>query len=303
MNQQAEVAQFLRGRRDRIVPEQVGLNGGGRRRVPGLRREEVAALTQVSVEYYARMERGDLSGVSPEVLDALAEALRLDEAETAHLHDLARAATPHRTPRRRSRPAVPKVRPSLRRFLDASAVPVWIRDRRTTIVAANPLGRALYAPIIDDTANASNTARFIFFNPAAEDFFPDWDRVADDVVATLRSYAGQRPRDKDLTDLVGELVTRSEEFCGRWGRHNVRFHQLGVKRIHHPVVGDLELDYEALDMPADPDWFLLAHTAEPASPTHDRLQLLGSLAAPSPDDEPDLGEHDPRDGELGRGVN
>ncbi|WP_129658308.1 helix-turn-helix transcriptional regulator [Rothia uropygialis] len=283
MDHRAEVAEFLRGRRDRIAPEQVGLIGGGRRRVPGLRREEVAALTRVSVEYYARMERGDLSGVSPEVLDALADVLWLDEAEAAHLHDLARAAST-RPPRRR-RSADPSVRPSLQRLLDAiTGAPAWIRDRRSTIVATNPLGRALYAPIIDDAANGSNTARFVFFNPAAEEFFPDWDRVADEVVATLRSYAGQCPRDKALTDLVGELVTRSEEFCTRWGRHGVRFPRLGVKRIHHPLVGDLELDYEALDMPADPDWFLFAHTAEPGSSTHERLQLLGNLAASGPAD-------------------
>ena len=300
LRHRAEVTEFLRSRRDRIAPEQVGLLGGGRRRVPGLRREEVAALARVSVEYYARMERGDLSGVSPEVLDALAEALRLDEAENAHLHDLAGAAGPRRTSGRR-RTREPTVRPSLRRLLDAiTGAPAWIRDRRTTIVAANPLGRALYAPIIEDTANGSNTARFIFFNPAAEEFFPDWDRVADDVVGTLRYYAGQRPRDRALSDLVGELVTRSEEFCARWSRHDVRFHHLGVKRIHHPLVGDLELDYEALNMPADPDWFLFTHTAEPGGPTAERLQLLGSLAA---SDLAEVERHDLHKDEQEREVN
>lgn len=270
--------------------------------MPGLRREEVATLTRVSVEYYARMERGDLSGVSPEVLDALAEALRLDEAETAHLHDLARAASP-RPPHRRERPSGPGLRPSLRRFLDSiTGSPAWIRDRRTTIVAANPLGRALYAPIIEDVANGSNTARFVFFNPAAEEFFPDWDRAADDVVATLRSHAGQCPSDKALTNLIGELVTRSDEFCTRWGRHDVRFRRLGVERIHHPAVGDLELDHEALGLPSDPDWFLFAHTAEPGSPSHDRLQLLGSLAASGPDDGPRPDGHGPRE-DRGREVN
>ncbi len=282
------------------MPEQLGLLGGGRRRVPGLRREEVALRTGVSVEYYARMERGDLSGVSPAVLDALAQALKLDEAESAHLHDLAGAASPRRAPRRR-RTEEQGIRPSLRLLLDAiTGAPAWIRDRRTTIVAANPLGRALYAPIIEDRANGSNTARFIFFNPAAEEFFPDWDRVANEVVATLRGYAGQCPRDKTMTDLIGELMTRSDDFCTRWSRHDVRFHRLGVKRIHHPIVGDLELDYEALDLPADPDWFLFAHTAESGSPTEERLQLLGSLAASGP---AGAEQQNPYDDDPGREVN
>ena len=274
------MAAFLRTRRDRITPGQAGILGGSRRRVPGLRREEVALLAGVSFEYYARMERGDLSGVSPEALGRLCQALHLDEAETGHLHDLARSAGPR--PARRKNPEDQAVRPSLRRLLDAIGAPVWIRDRQTAIVTANGLGRALYAPILDDPANRPNTARFTFFNPAAGTFFPDWDRVADEIIATLRWHAGQRPHDKRLTDLIGELVTRSEEFRMRWARQDVRFHRLGIKRIHHPLVGDLELDYEALDLPADPDWFLFAHTAEPGSPTEERLQLLGSLAATVP---------------------
>ena len=279
MDQRAEVAQFLRTRRDRITPAQVGLIGGGRRRVPGLRREEVALLTGVSVEYYARMERGDLSGVSPQVLDSLAQALKMDGPESDHLHNLARAAAP-RTFRHRKPAREHSLRPSLNRLLGAiTGTPAWIRDRRTTIIATNLLGRALYAPIIDDEENQANTARFTFFNPNAEVFFPDWDRVADEVVGTLRSYAGQAPHDTALTSLIGELVTRSDEFRIRWGRHNVRFHRVGIKRIHHPLVGDLDLDYEVLDLPANPDWFLFVHTAEPGSPTAERLQLLGSLAA------------------------
>lgn len=272
------MAEFLRTRRDRITPERAGILGGSRRRVPGLRREEVALLAGVSVEYYARMERGDLTGVSPEVRDSLADALQLDEAETDHLHDLAKAAGPHRA-RRRQRTADNSIRPSLRRFLDAiTGAPVWIRDRRMTIVTGNALGRALYAPILDDPANQANTARFMFFNPSADTFFPDWDHGADEIVATLRSYAGQRPHDRGLTDLIGELVTRSDEFRMRWAKYNVRFHRLGIKRIHHPLVGDLELDYEAMELPANPDWLLFAHTAEPGSPTEERLKLLGSLA-------------------------
>lgn len=278
MDHRAEVTEFLRTRRDRITPDQAGIIGGGRRRVPGLRREEVAMLTGVSVEYYARMERGDLAGVSVEVLDALAHALRLDEAETDHLNDLAHAAGP--PPPRRKRAAEQSVRPTLQRFLDAvTGVPMWVRDRRMDFIAANPLGCALYAPMLDDPANRRNTARFTFLNPAAQIFFPDWDQNASDVVATLRSYAGQNPLDKKLTDLIGELVTRSDTFRHRWSKHDVRHHRAGIKRIRHPAVGDLELSYEAMVLPADPEWFMFAYTAEPGSPTEERLKLLGSLAA------------------------
>jgi transcriptional regulator with XRE-family HTH domain len=280
VDHRAEVAEFLRTRRNRITPGQAGVIGGGRRRVPGLRREEIAILAGVSVEYYARMERGDLAGVSAEVLDALARALQLDEAETDHLHDLARGAGP--APPQRKRPAEQSVKPTLQRFLDAvTGAPMWVRDRSMDFIAANPLGRALYAPILDDPANRGNTARFTFLNPAAQIFFPDWEQNADDMVATLRSYAGQNPLDKKLTDLIGELVTRSDVFRHRWAAHHVRHHRAGIKRIHHPAVGDLEFSYQAMDLPATPEWFMFAYTAEPGSPTEERLKLLGSLAATS----------------------
>ena len=280
MDHRAEIAEFLRTRRNRITPGQAGVIGGGRRRVPGLRREEVAILAGVSVEYYARMERGDLAGVSAEVLDALARALQLDEAETDHLHDLARGTGS--APPQRKRPAEQSVKPTLQRFLDAvTGAPMWVRDRSMDFIAANPLGRALYAPILDDPANRGNTARFTFLNPAAQIFFPDWEQNADDLVATLRSYAGQNPLDKKLTDLIGELVTRSDVFRHRWAAHHVRHHRAGIKRIHHPAVGDLEFSYQAMDLPANPEWFMFAYTAEPGSPTEERLKLLGSLAATS----------------------
>lgn len=277
MDHRAEVTDFLRTRRGRITPEQAGIIGGGRRQVPGLRREEVALLAGVSVEYYARMERGDLAGVSVDVLDALARALRLDEAETDHLNDLARTAGP---PPRRPRPVEKAVKPTLQRFLDAvTGAPMWVRDRRLDFVAANPLGRALYAPILDDPVNRGNTARFTFLNPASRIFFPDWEESADDMVATLRTYAGQSPLDSELADLVGELLSRSDAFRHRWAEHNVRHHRAGLKRIHHPVVGDLELSYELMELPANPGWFVFAFTAEPGSPTEERLMLLGSLSA------------------------
>ena len=271
----AEVTNFLRTRRDRITPEQAGIVGGRRRRVPGLRREEVALLTGISVEYYARMERGDLRGVSLEVLDSLARALQRDEAETNHLADLAGAAGPPPR-RRRSRPAEQTVMPMLQRFLDAvTGAPMWVRDRRLDFVAANSLGRALYAPILDDVASQGNTARFTFLNPASQVFFPDWEDNADEVVATLRTYAGQDPHDKRLTDLIGELVTRSDTFRLRWARHDVRHHRAGLKRVRHPVVGDLELTYQAMELPMNRDWLMFAFTAEPGSPTEERLQTLG----------------------------
>lgn len=281
MDHRSEVAEFLRTRRGRIKPEQAGIVGGSRRRVPGLRREEVAFLAGVSVEYYARMERGDLAGVSSDVLESIAKALQLDDAEIDHLADLARAAGP--PPRRSRRPADQIVRPTLQRFLDAvTGAPTFVRDQRMDFVAANSLGRALYAPILDNPENRGNTARFTFLDPAAQTFFPDWERNADDIVATMRTYAGQNPLDRRLTDLIGELVTRSETFRLRWAAHNVRHHQAGVKRIHHPAVGDLELSYEAMGLPANPEWFMFAYTAEPGSPSEDRLKLLGSLVAPEP---------------------
>lgn len=270
------MSDFLRTRRDRITPAQAGILAGTRRRVPGLRREEVATSAGISVEYYARIERGDLRGVSVEVLDALARTLHLDEAETDHLHDLAEAAGP--PARRRPREAEQVFPESLQRFVDAVSVPVWVRDRRMDIVAANRVARALYEPVLSDPAARGNTARFVFFSPASRIFFPDWEDNASGIVATLRIYAGQSPRDKRLSDLIGELATRSDDFRVRWAAHDVRHHRTGIKRIHHPEVGDLELGYEAMDFPAHPDWFMFGYTAAPGSPSEERLRLLGSLA-------------------------
>lgn len=218
-----------------------------------------------------------------EIIDAVAEALLLDEAETDHLHDLARAADPHPS-RSRSARSGTTVRPGLQRFLDAvTGAPVSVRDRRMAVIATNTLGRALYRPLLEDTDARGNTARFMFLSPTARSFFPDWEQGADDVVATMRTYAGQHPRDKGLTDVIGELVTRSDAFRQRWSAHNVRHHRTGVKRINHPDVGDLELVYEAMELPANPDWFMFGYTAEPGSPTAERIALLGSLAATAKD--------------------
>ena len=279
VDNQAEVRDFLRTRRARVTPQQAGVIGGGRRRVTGLRREEVATLAGVSTDYYAKMERGTLTGVSPEVLDAVARALQLDEAETEHLYDLARAAGP--APRQtRNRTGAPTIRPSLQWFLDAiTGAPAWMTNPRRDTLATNALGRALLAPMLDDPASGGNNARFTFLSPAARIFYPDWEQAADSTVASMRSAAGRNPHDKPLTDIIGELVTRSDEFRHRWSAHNVRFHRAGTKRIYHPDVGDLEFTYEGLELPDSPGLVLYAYTAAAGSPTEERLQLLGSLAA------------------------
>ena len=236
-------------------------------------------LAGMSTDYYARMERGDLTGVSAEVLGALARALRLDEAETAHLDDLARAAGPSPAVRR-ARPRTSSVTPGLRRFLDAvTETPVWVRNRRMDVVATNPLGRALLAPVLDDAAAQHNNARFTFLSPAARDFYPDWEHGADSVVATLRSYAGQTPDDTSLTGLIGELVTRSEAFRARWAAHDVRFHRTGAKRIRHPDVGELEFEFEAMELTAHPGWEMFAYTTVAGSASEERVRLLGMLSA------------------------
>jgi transcriptional regulator with XRE-family HTH domain len=247
----SEIREFLTSRRAKIAPEQAGLRTyGGQRRVPGLRREEVALLAGVSAGYYTRLERGNASGVSESVLEALARALQLDEAERAHLFDLARAAGS--TPRRRRRPAPQWVRPSVQSILDAiTGAPAFVRNGRLDILAANRLGRAFYAEHFDSPHGHPNSARFIFLDARATDFYVDWEQVATDAVAILRSEAGRDPYDRDLSELVGELSTRSETFRTRWAAHNVRFHDTGSKRFQHPVVGDLSLTFETMKLAAD----------------------------------------------------
>ncbi len=279
MDARNEIREFLTSRRARITPQEAGLPVfGDTRRVPGLRREEAAMLAGVSVDYYTKMERGKLRGVSESVLEALARGLQLDEAERAHLFDLARAAGP--MPRPRRRPAKQRVRPSVQRILDAMTdAPAIVQDGHLEILAANRLGFALYSEMDLAPGRPANHGRFVFLDPRAKSFFLDWDRAADDTVALLRAEAGRDPRDRDLSDLVGELSTRSEDFRLRWAAHNVRFHQTGAKRFHHPVVGDLSLTYELLELTADPGLNLLAFSAEPGSASQAALSLLGSWTA------------------------
>ena len=216
--------------------------------------------------------------MSESVLDALARALHLDEAERTHLLDLARAADPARRARRR--PAAEQIRPSVAHILDGmTEVPAFVQNGRLDVLAANPLARALYAPLFAYPARPANFVRFTFLDPRAQRFWGDWERVADDAVAMLRTEAGRDPYDKGLTDLVGELSTRSDAFRLRWEAHDVRLHRTGVKHLHHPVVGELHLSYELMDLPADPGLSLVACSAEAGSPGADALRFLASWAA------------------------
>lgn len=280
-----DIRDFLISRRARISPERAGLPDfgyGGKRRVEGLRREEVAMLSGISVEYYTRLERGKATGVSHEVLDAIARTLQLHDAERAHLFDLVRTAATGRPARRR--PSQERVRPAVQRILDSMlAVPAYIRNGRLDILAANQLGKAVYSQVFLQT-QAPNMARFIFLSPQAREFFTSWEGIASDAAAILRAEAGRNPYDRRLSDLIGELSTRSDEFRGRWAAHNVKFHRTGTKQLHHPVVGDLTLAYEALELPADHGQRILVYTAEPASPSDDALKLLATWSATPPEE-------------------
>ena len=281
--------EFLSSRRAKITPEQAGLpNYGGQRRVPGLRREEVAMLAGVSVDYYVRLERGNLGGVSESVLDAIARALQLDDPERAHLFDLARAEnTPTRARRRRTSQ---QVRPGVLRVLEALSAPAFVRNGRFDVLAANRLGRALYAPLFDSPTRVANrppnSARFSFLDPRAEEFWVNWERARHDAVAILHQEAGRHPYDRDLTGLVGELSTRSEAFRTLWATHNVRYHDTGTKHFRHPVVGELSLAYEVMTMRADDDLTMFVYSAEPGSPDQEALDFLASWAAVAESEEP-----------------
>ena len=290
MDNRAEVREFLMTRRAGVSPEAAGLPAGANRRVEGLRRSEVAALAGVSVEYYAKLERGAIAGASAAVLDALADALRLDDAERAHLLDLARAAdgvpTSGRARRRGSgRPA--PLRPSLQWALSSITDGVaFVRDPRQNLLATNALGRAFYSPVIGDGGRTPNLARFQFLDPASRDFYPDWELFAHMCVGVMRAEAGRDPHDTALQELVGELSTRSEVFRRLWAEHDVRRHGAGTKRFHHPVVGELTLAYEELALTAEPGHVMLVYTAEPGSASAERLRLLASWAATHEREQP-----------------
>jgi transcriptional regulator with XRE-family HTH domain len=283
MDNQAEVREFLMSRRAKVTPEMVGLPAGPNRRVPGLRRTEVAVLAGVSVEYYSKVERGAIAGASSSVLDAIASALLLDDTERVHLFDLARAAdgVPLSGRPRRRAPKATTSRPSLQWVLDSITEGVaFVRDQHQDLLATNELGKAFYSPLIGDGGRTPNLARFQFLDPASRDFYPDWDLFSEMCVAIMRTEAGRDPHDKGLHDLVGELSTRSDDFRRLWGTHDVRSHGSGTKRFNHPIVGEVTLAYEELHITSDPGLVLMVYTAEPGSPSHERLMLLASWAKP-----------------------
>jgi transcriptional regulator with XRE-family HTH domain len=284
MDSRNDIREFLITRRARLTPDQAGLpDYGGHRRVPGLRREEVALLAGMSAEYYVRLERGNAAGVSEAVLEGISRALRLDDVERAHLYDLVRAANAGIRPQQRRRSSrTQPVRPALQQTLDAMTnVPAYVQNGRLDIVASNRMGLALFSELYVQPQRPANFGRFVFLDSRAQQFNRDWEEAARQTVALLRSEAGRAPYDRVLSDLVGELSTRSDAFRTLWASHDVREHRTGTKRLHHPVVGDLDLTYEGMELTTDRGLLLIAYTAAPGSASHDGLRLLASWAATS----------------------
>ncbi|MEQ7129232.1 helix-turn-helix transcriptional regulator [Actinopolymorpha sp. B11F2] len=278
MGRQA-VHEFLASRRAKITPERAGMPAIGKRRVPGLRREEVASLAGVSFDYYARLERGYLSGVSDSVLEALARALQLDEAERQHLFDLARSASAPASRAPRAKPAVIRVRPALLGILNGmTGTPAYLRNARLDLLAANDLCLALFDGVLTRDALPFNLARFVFLDPYAKAFYLDWDTIARDMVASLRSQAGRDPSDRGLSDLIGELTTRSDAFAVLWARHDVRLHRTARKRLANRIVGEIELTGDALELPGD-GLTMIAYSAGPGTQAEDQLNLLAAWSA------------------------
>ncbi|MFJ8054446.1 helix-turn-helix transcriptional regulator [Streptomyces luteogriseus] len=277
MEFQQEIRGFLMSRRARITPEQAGLPYvGGNRRVEGLRREEVAMLAGLSVEYYTRIERGQLGGASESVLDSIARALQLDDDERAHLYDLARNVAPGA---RRKRPQrISPITASVQQVLESMRVPAVVQDGHLNLLAANDLGRALYADLFTMAQQPPNIARYVFLDPRADAYYTDLDEAKDQVVAILRATAGRDPLDKQLTGLIGELSTRSTDFRTRWAKHNVRRHSRGRKVVHHPAVGTMTLAYDDFALPGDPHVSITTYTADPGTPSADALTLLAAWA-------------------------
>ena len=297
MDPKSEIREFLISRRARVTPEQAGLpTFAGARRVPGLRREEVALLAGLSVDYYMRLERGNAGGASESVLDALARALQLDDVERAHLFRLVRAAHGS-APRRRRRPQE-HIRPSIERMLDAmTAVPAFVRNGRLDLLAANRLGRAFYSLHFDSPHEPVNVARFAFLDPRAQSFYLDWEDVAKNMVAPLHAEVARDPADRELSNLIGELSTRSETFRTLWATHNVGLCEAGVKAIHHPLVGEVTFTHESMDLVADPGLTMVVYTTEPGSKSEQAVNLLASWTATPAEQTVDAHRDEtPRDG-------
>jgi transcriptional regulator with XRE-family HTH domain len=286
MDNREDIRDFLATRRAKLSPEEVGLPTSARRRVPGLRREEVAVLAGVSTEWYTRLEKGHIAGVSQEVLDAVADALRLTDEERVYLADLARAARParRRAVRRREVTLAPPVRWLLESVTMSAAL---VRNGRLDVIESNPLGRALHAPMFASPTTSEhgrpNFGRYFFLDEGSRDFFVEWDAGAAATVALLRAEAGREPHDKALRELVGELSTMSTDFRTLWASHDIRTRHDGIKRVRHPDVGEVELHYQSVDLPESGGaWHDLSfYTAEPGSASEERLKLLASWSAPS----------------------
>ena len=279
-----DLSEFLTSRRAKLTPQQIGLpDFGGRRRVPGLRREEVALVAGMSAEYYKRLERGSAAGVSDAVLDGISRALMLDDAEHAHLYDLVRTANAGAHPqRRRATTRTQQLTAGMQQTIDAmSTVPVYVQNGRLDTIATNALGHALFSEMLDGSPQSSpvNAARFTFLDARAHTFYQDWEKNARQIVAILRAEAGRSPYDRQLSDLVGELSTRSDRFRTLWGAHDVREHRTGIKSIRHPIVGDLDLTFQSMDLSSDRGLTMLVYSAEPGSPSLHGLQLLSNWVA------------------------
>jgi len=289
-----DIREFLMTRRARLRPDEVGLAAGHRRRVPGLRREEAAQLAGVSSEYYTKIERGNVVGVSDDVLRAVAHALRLTDDETAHFFNLARAAVATRGGTRTRRTSQQTIPDGMQALLDSMLdAPAIVMTGSLDVLAANPLGRALYAPVFDRATGIPNLARFVFFDPTAEYLFPQWETMADESVGLLQAEAARSPHSPAITQIVGELATRSDEFRTRWAAHNVTAHRHGTKQFRHPAVGELTLTYNVLAVVAAPGLSLVGYTAEPNSASAQAIQILGSWAATErPATDPSSAERD-----------
>ena len=279
MELEQEIKEFLMSRRARITPEQAGLTYvGGNRRVPGLRREEVALLAGVSVEYYTRIERGKLGGASDSVLDSIARVLQLDEDERSYLYDLAHNAASTRRRQRRPR-AVHGIDATVQQILDSMSVPAFVQNGRLDVLAANELGRALYPSLFAMAEQPPNLARFSFLDASAETFYVDHGAARNLTVAILHATVGRDPLDTRVTELIGELAARSADFSRRWANHNVHRHMRGRKAINHPVVGFLDLEYNDFALPGDPTTVITTYTAAPGTPSADGLALLATWTA------------------------
>jgi transcriptional regulator with XRE-family HTH domain len=276
LDRRAELSEFLRTRRARLKPEDVGLPDFGRhRRVPGLRREELSQLAGVSVAYYTRLEQGNGRNVSAEVLDAIARALRLTDAERAHLTHLAKP----KEHKKKTTARAEQVRGSIRQLLDSIDVPAYVSGRRSDIVAWNRMAAAVFGDWAELPAQERNWARLVFLRPEYRDLFVPWEQKATDMVSYLRMDAGCHPDDPRLSALVGELSVKSEEFRRLWATHDVKEKNYGVKQLRHPLVGELTLNFESFPLSDGTEQTLITYHAEPGSPSADALRLLASWGA------------------------